>query len=297
MIGPETSRARYIIISPVRNEEKYIEKTIQAVISQSLIPEAWILVNDGSTDRTEAIIRSYAGRYDWIRLISLADRGYGQPGGGIVEAFNQGLRGIDAAGYDFLVKLDGDVSFGVGYFEDIAGLFAANPRLGIAGGWVADFVNGRLRPHVHPANHVRGCIKAYRRECFREIGGLRPQLGWDGLDEMTAQLKGWETKSFRGIVVLHLRPMGAVGGALKAKLRDAKGACIMGYHPLFMVGRCLTRMVIDRPPILGGLTMLLGYVYFKVMAVKQVDDRRLVEFIRNQQRNRMKFWKRRTSRG
>lgn len=288
----KTKEVKYIIISPVRNEEKFIERTIHSVISQTVQPITWVIVNDGSRDKTEDIVRTYLSEYTWIKLTNLPDRGCRKGGSGVIEAFYVGYNIIKNLNYDFIVKLDGDLSFERDYFEKLFEKFYSNSKLGIAGGYVYDFVKNNLRPHVFPAHHVRGCVKTYRKECFEEIGGLLSTLGWDGIDEMKAQMRGWKTRSFRELRVIHYRPMGSVGGILRGRLRGAISACKMGYHPLFMIGRCLRRMIIDKPYIIGGLVMILGFFYYKIKGIKPIDDPQLISFIREYQKKRMRFWRR-----
>lgn len=155
-----------------------------------------------------------------------------------------------------------------------------------------DSIDDRLKPHIYPNDHVRGAVKTYRKECFEDIEGLIPTLGWDGIDEMSAQMKGWKTQSFKDLKVLLHKPMGSTGGILKGRLRGAYGACKLGYYPLFMTGRCLRKMLIDKPYFTGGLVMLLGFYYYKIKGVKPFDKPELIKFMREKQKNRMKFWKR-----
>ena len=284
----KTFFSKYIIISPVRDEGQYIEKTIRSVTSQTIKCMAWIIVDDGSKDRTREIIEEYRQEYSWIKLISLLDRGRKRTDSGVIACFNEGYAIAEGIPFDFIVKLDGDLSFDSWYFEKIFEKFERNPKLGIAAGWVYDLIKRRPRPHHYPINHVRGCIKTYRRKCFQDIGGLLPTLAWDGIDEKKARMMGWETKSFEDLEVFHYRAMGSAGGILTRRLRDARGACLMGYHPLFMLGRCVLRMFIDRPYIIGGLTMLAGFIFYKSKGVKPINDQPLIEFIKDEQKKRIK---------
>jgi glycosyltransferase involved in cell wall biosynthesis len=281
----------YIIISPVRNEEDHIERTIRSIISQTAKPKVWIIVNDGSQDHTEEIIKRHISAHPWIRLVNLPDRGYRKTGPGVVEAFNEGYGIVQNHDFDSITKLDGDISFDGDYFEKLFQKFAENPKLGIAGGWLFDPINNSLKPHKYPRYHVRGAVKTYRKECFEDIGGLSPTLGWDGIDEMSAQMKGWETQSFKDLKVLLHKPMGSTGGILKGRLRGAYGACKLGYDPIFMTGRCIRKMFIDRPFLIGGMVMLLGFYAYKLKGMRPLDNPDLIRFIRNKQKKRLKFWK------
>lgn len=250
-----------------------------------------MIVNDGSTDKTRDIIGRYLPRNAWIRLINLPDRGYRKTGAGVVEAFNKGYESIESREFDFIAKLDGDVTFDRDYFEKLFMKFSLDPKLGLAGGWVYDAAGSKLKPHKYPPDHVRGAVKTYRKECFDDIGGLMPTLGWDGIDEMSAQMKGWETQSFKELKVLLHKPMGSTGGFSRGRLRGAYGACKLGYNSLFMTTRCLRKMFIDKPFFTGGLVMLMGFCYYKSRGVKPLDNPELIKFIREKQKRRMIFWK------
>ena len=160
---------KYIIISPVRDEEKYIEKTISSVVNQVIKPSKWIFVNDGSTDNTSKSIIQVKKQYDWIDVITRDDRGFRQPGKGIIEAFYEGFDKVKNLSWDFIVKLDCDLSFESTYFESILGEFAKNPSLGIASGKTYIPINGNidnLKLEWSPDTCTRGPCKMYRRQCF-----------------------------------------------------------------------------------------------------------------------------------
>ena len=121
---------KYVVISPVRDEEANLARTVETMIAQSVRPSEWIIVDDGSTDRTAAIADSYAGQYDWIRVCHRNNRGFRKAGGGVVDAFNDGYRSLRSNDWDFVVKLDGDLSFAPEYFDSCFRAFAAEEKLG-----------------------------------------------------------------------------------------------------------------------------------------------------------------------
>lgn len=163
----------YIVVSPVRDETKYIEKTISSMISQKTLPKEWIIVDDGSMDNTAELVEKHAARHSWIKVVHRRNRGFRKPGGGVIEAFNDGYSSIGTTSWDFIVKLDGDLCFDQYYFEKCFERFAQDPDLGI-GGAVYVYKDGHLALEYEgdPAFHVRGATKIYRRSCWEKIAPL-----------------------------------------------------------------------------------------------------------------------------
>lgn len=272
---------KYVVISPVKDEAAFIETTICSMIEQTKRPAIWIIVNDGSRDATEAIVQKYAQEYDWIRLVNRQDAGIRKRGKGVVEAFYTGFDTL-AEPYDFIVKLDGDVSFGPQYFELLLTQFANNPLLGIAGGGLYERPDGKTWVLYTTRDHVRGGTKIYRRECFEAIGGLVASMGWDGIDEWEALTKGWEVQSFLDPKIYHYRCTGAATGYLKSCIEQGHGAYRMGYHPLFMVARGIRRMT-DRPYLIGGTAMIGAYFMAWLGKQEMLADPEVVHYIRQTQ--------------
>lgn len=198
----------YAIISPVRNEEDYIRRTIESVIQQTQLPVEWVIVNDGSTDQTEAIVREYMTRFEWIKLVTLKDRGYYFPGTGVVNVFNAGMAALHTQDWGFVVKLDVDLSFEPNYFAELLNRFERQPQLGMASGvtYLREGDDWEMEP-VQP-DHPVGPSKVYRRECYDQIGGLKAIPGWDLADLLGAQMKGWTTVCFQDLMIKHYRPTG-----------------------------------------------------------------------------------------
>ncbi len=289
----DLSEIKYLIISPVRNEERYIEQTIKSVISQTVLPRKWIIVDDASTDGTPSIVRSYAENYDFIFYLKKEDTlRIGNNGDRLLlaaeaKAFNFALSQINnIKEYDFIVKLDGDLQLKKNYFEEIFLSFLKNPRLGISGGHCYELRKEKLVKEKVPDFHVRGATKIYRRECFEDIGGIEEVLGWDTIDELRAQAKGWLTKSFDEPEVIHCRPIGSSGGVLRGRIRDGIGCYFLGYHPLFMLLRA-SKQLFQRPYFIGGAFMLWGYFKSYVCKEKRFYDKELRLFLRRQQMKRI----------
>ena len=282
---------RYVVISPVRDEEAYLRSTIECVVEQTIRPVEWIIVNDGSSDNTGKIIDEYAARYPWIRAVHRGNRGFRKSGGGVVEAFNDGLSIMRSDDWDFIVKLDGDLSFAPDYFERCFDRFRDDARLGVGGGVICYNENGVKRFEHCPEFHVRGASKIYRRECWEEIGGFWPAPGWDTMDEVKANMLKWSTRSFPELHLIHHRHTGAADGLWGGFVKNGRANYICGYHPLFMVLKCLRRVA--RPPyVVGAAGLFYGYVsgYFK--KIPQVDDRKTIGYLRRQQMGRL--WGRET---
>ncbi|MGC2499367.1 MAG: glycosyltransferase family A protein, partial [Acidobacteriaceae bacterium] len=233
---------KYVIISPVRDEEANLARTIESVISQTVRPTEWVIVNDGSTDRTAEIADSYARQHDWIKVCHRENRGFRKSGGGVVDAFNDGYRMVETSDWNFIVKLDGDLSFNSEYFQSCFRTFEEDKTLGIAGGTIWNVIHGQAIAEVCPAFHVRGATKIYRRACWDAIGGFWPAPGWDTMDEVKAQMLGWSTRTLSELQVLHHRPTGQNDGTWGACFKNGRANYICGYHPLFMVLKCAKRI-------------------------------------------------------
>jgi glycosyltransferase involved in cell wall biosynthesis len=279
-------KMNYIVISAVRDEEQYIESTLRSMVAQKVLPEEWVIVDDGSRDRTVAIVQRYADKYPWIRPVQRKDRGFRKSGAGVVEAFYEGYEALQAKDWAFIVKLDGDLSFGPDYFAALFAKFEEQPRLGIAGGNLYHSVNDQLKLERCPRFHVRGATKVYRKECWNAIGGLLTAPGWDIVDETKANMLGWRTESFAGIEVIHHRFTGTAESKWKDQVKNGRAYYFAGYHPLFMLAKCIYRLK-DRPYVMGSLGMAYGYLAGYRSRSTQMADRALVRYVRRQQLRRL----------
>ena len=280
------STAQYIVISPVRDEEAYLRSTIESMIAQTIRPAEWILVNDGSTDSTGLIIDEYAGQHSWIRAVHRENRGFRKAGGGVVEAFNDGYSAIRVRNWDFIVKMDGDLSFEPTYFESCLKEFQRDPTLGVGGGVICYIENGSKRFEPCPSFHVRGASKIYRRECWEAIGGFWPAPGWDTMDEVKANMLGWTTRSFPELHLQHHRYTGSAEGIWSGLVKNGKANYICGYHPMFMLAKCLRRLW-RRPYVVGSLALMYGFLSGYLKRIPQVNDRQTIIYLRRQQLGRL----------
>jgi glycosyltransferase involved in cell wall biosynthesis len=241
-----------------------------------------VIVNDGSSDRTEEIISEYQKRHNWIQLIRNGDTSERKRGSKIVRAFYAGFNLVKNFKYDFIVKLDGDLSFAPDFFERILLEFNRNNRLGISSGVSFINIENKWVEEKSAKGHTLGATKVYRKECFEDIGGLVPFIGWDGIDEIKARMLGWDAMNIPDLVVYHYRPEGKASGKLKAFYEDGEGAYFMGYHPLFMICRGIIRMK-SYPYVVGGLNMLYAYIVCCLKRMEKINDNPFIEFLRREQ--------------
>ena len=276
------SSIKYVLISPVRNEEAYLERTIKSVVSQTVLPSEFIIIDDGSTDKTPDIIKKYMSEYSWIRTYNREPKEY-RPGAGVVQAFYDGYNKIQTKDWDYVVKLDGDLEFDSDYFENIFNKFEENPKLGMASGKTFVPENGKLVLEPCTDDHVRGPIKTYKRACFDEIGGLPETLGWDTLDEVKAQMLGWETRSYKEIVIKHLRRMSYNHKDWsRGRFRFGESTWYLGYHPMFVLGKAAYN-VFFKPYLIGGFAILLGHMNARIRRKPRYEDKELLAFLRKKQ--------------
>ena len=268
----------------MRNEGQYLQKTIDSFVSQTVQPQSWIIVNDGSNDNTSEIIDAAARQHSWIHALHRPDRGFRKQGGGVIEAFYDGYNLAAHEPWDFLVKLDGDLSFDKGYFESCLEQFSGNSKLGIGGGTVCRLDDGKLEAESRndPRFHVRGATKIYRRQCWEQIGGLLRAPGWDTVDELKANMLGWETRTFPEILLLQHKDTGSADGAWRNWVKNGLANYVSAYHPLFMTAKCLKR-VFARPYLLSAAGLAYGFVGGYLRRVPRIEDSSLIRYIRAQQ--------------
>ncbi len=278
----------YVLITPARNEEKYIEKTIQSVIAQTILPKKWVIVSDGSTDRTDEIVNQYRSRYEWIdleRMPEHRDREFAAK----VHCFNSGYERIKDLPYDIIGSLDADISFEYDYFEFLLSKFSEFPRLGVAG---TPFVEGSNHYDYRFTNieHVSGACQLFRRQCFDDIGGYVPIKG-GGIDwtaVTTARMKGWMTRTFTEKTCFHHRKMGTGSSSmLMTWFKHGQKDYFLGGHPLWQVFRAFYQMT-KKPYVVGGTLLLLGYAWARVTGVDRSVSQELMKFHRGEQMRRLK---------
>ena len=275
-----------MVITPVRDEEQFLPVSIESMVNQSIQPREWIIVNDGSKDRTGEIAEEAARKHKWIRVVHRRDRGYRKWGAGIIEAFYEGFHALRCQDWEFMSKLDGDLSFETDYFESTLRKFRDNPTLGIGGGTLYHFENGEKVIERTPTFHVRGGAKIFRRACWDQIGGLWVGPGSDTVDEVKANMLKWNTMSFSDLEMHHHRPTGASFGSWGGLVKDGTIDYVYGSHPLFLLAKSGVRLF--RPPyFVGSFALLYGYVTAYLKRIPQVDDLELIRYLRSQQLARL----------
>lgn len=277
-------RSRYAIITPVKDEIKYFPFTISSVVDQEIKPVKWVIVDDGSTDGTKELIKELEAKHNWIEGIYLPPKGERKPGGEFVV--NLALKHIDLSSLDFLVRMDGDLKFDDNYFSALFKSFDENPTLGIAGGFCYTFINDQLVKEDHPEFHTRGPLKTYRVECFKDIGGLVPVLGWDTIDEIKAHMKGYFTRSFHELKIVHYKPTQSANGSYKSRLNKGIAAYNTGYSPTFAIAKSAST-VFNRPYFIGAFWFLWGYYKNFLKHEKKFVDDDFIKYIRKQQVNKL----------
>ena len=286
---PEPKSRAYVLISPIRDEAEYFQKTIDSVATQTIRPAKWVIVDDGSTDQTGEMAERAAEQYPWIEVVHRTDRGGRLVGPGVIETFYDGHQRLNGLNYDYVCKLDGDLSFGKEYFEHLLGLFDHNPRLGSASGKVFLPVGHRFVEERMIDEHVAGQAKFYRRECFEEIGGFVRAVMWDGIDEHRARMAGWETRSYRDpeLKIIHHRLMGSSHRSIiHGRLRWGRGQYFMGTHPLYIIASGISRMR-ERPFVVGGLCIMLGYFLAYLRQHPRYEDKEFRRELRKWQLKRL----------
>ena len=280
---------KYVLITPARNEEAFIEKTLDSVIRQTRLPERWVIVDDGSTDRTAEIVEKYAKGNPWIELLRRAqrpDRNFA----GKAHAFNAGFERVRSLDFDVIGNLDADISFEPDYFEFLLGKFTEFPGLGVTGTTMREANHDALKNTFYNFRDVFGACQLFRRECFQQVGGYTP-IQWGGIDWIavrTARLKGWETRSFPDKIFFHHRPMGATeSNVFKARFDYGRKDYFLGNHPLWQVFRVSYQML-QRPYVIGGVTLAAGYIYSFVTRIERPVTPELLRLHRREQLERLK---------
>ncbi len=291
----------YLIIAPCRNEAKFARRTLDSLVAQSIRPSRVVVVDDGSTDETPAILAEYAARHDWITVVTRRDRGTRSVGPGVIEAFYAGLQSVRLDDFDFVCKLDLDLILPARYFEGLMRRMAENPRLGCfsgkayfpgPGNVAEDFAGPLVKEAIGDEVSV-GASKFYRTACFKQIGGFVRQVMWDGIDCHRARLLGWQVGSAddQDLRFIHLRPMGSSHGTIwTGRKRHGFGQWFMGTGILFILASAIYRLP-AYPPLVGSLAMLVGYFESMLAGHLRYGDDAFRAFLRRYQFESLLFGK------
>ena len=251
---------RYVLITPVKDEEKYIEATLRSVAAQTLKPCRWIILDDGSRDATPEILRRYAEKYEWIQVVRIERDAKRLPGSAEIRAFAQGYEMTKDEEFDFVVKLDGDLELPLHYFEYLCDKFREDESLGLASGHYLERRKGRWNPIPMPEYHVAGASKMYRRKCYADIGGLEFSSAWDTIDEIRAFERGWTTRHFDELEFYHLKTEGSGVGQFRTNIMHGEIYYLTGGGIAFFLLKLLYRVHRSKPFLLGSLAILWGYL-------------------------------------
>lgn len=279
----------YVLVTPARNEEALIEKTIQSVIAQTVWPLKWVIVNDGSTDFTGEIVSRYAAKHDWMDMVTLPahrDRSFA----GKVHAFNAGFEKVKNLDYEVVGNLDSDVSFDPDYCEFLLSKFAEDESLGVAGTIFLENGYSSGSDSFEGQNHVAGGCQLFRRECFKEIGGYVPNKagGIDWIAVTTARMMGWKTRSFREKSFFHYRSLGtAERSMLASTFSYGEKDYYLGNHPLWEFFRVAYRFT-KKPYLLDGIALYSGYLSAFLRRMKRPVSKELMKFHRHEEMLKLK---------
>jgi biofilm PGA synthesis N-glycosyltransferase PgaC len=278
----------YVLITAAYNEETYIERTILSVVSQTLPPQRWVIVSDGSTDRTDEIVLEYAKTNPFIELLPLREK-HKRNFGAQVNAINAGYQQIRNLDFDFVGNLDADVSFAPDYFSRLVEWIERNSDVGLAGGFIYEEIGEKFQSReTNTFRSVAHAVQLFRRECYDAIGGYIP-LRYGGPDwcaEIMARMKGWRVESLPELPVFHHRPTGGGTGLLRYWYQQGSMDYSLGSHPLFEIVKCVRRMR-SKPYVLGACARLTSFVLAHFCEEERPVSEGFVAFLRKEQSERL----------
>lgn len=277
---------KYQIIIPTYNEEQFISLTLQSLVEQTVLPTKIVVVNDNSTDTTPEIVSEFASKYPIINLVNKTSDAVHMPGSKVIQAFQKGLETLDE-NYDFIVKADADLIFPPNYFETIIHHFQSDAKIGMAGGFCYIEKNGEwILENLTDKDHIRGALKAYRKETFKQIGGLKPQMGWDTVDELLCKFYNWKVVTDESLQVKHLKPTGAVYNQA-ARFKQGEAFYTLGYG-FFITTVASLKLAMRKGKPLLFLDYIKGFWKAKRSKKPLLVTEEQAKFIRNYRWRKMK---------
>jgi len=284
------ARLSYALVTPARDEAEHLPRLARAVAAQTVLPDVWVIVDDGSADSTRAVAQRLAVEHPWVRLLhgpppSPVESGpiaFGRRTGRDSVAFQAGVASLDPLP-DVVMKVDADVTFASDFLETLLTAFGQQASLGIVGGTCLELTGGAWTERHVTGAHVWGAARAYRRACLEDVLPLERRLSWDGIDLVQADLAGWSTRTLRDAPFRHHRTEGARDGA-RARVWFAQGwsAWYMGYRPTYVLARALHRAWRDP----AALALLWGYVRSALVRDARHPEPAVREALRQHQRLR-----------
>lgn len=277
---------KYYIVIPTYNEEQFIGLTLQSLADQTVLPTKVIVVNDNSTDSTPEIVLAFAEKYPWISLVTKTSSAIHLPGSKVIQAFQKGLESIDED-YDLIVKVDADLIFPSNYFETIIQHFESDASIGMVGGFCYIEKNGEwILENLTDKDHIRGALKAYRKATFKQIGGLRAQMGWDTVDELLCKFYNWKVVTDESLHVKHLKPTGANYNKT-ARYKQGEAFYTLGYGFIITAIASLKLALRKGKPFLF-IDYLIGFWKAKLSKKPMLVTDEQAQFIRKYRLQKMK---------
>jgi len=282
----------FILITAAYNASSTLERTIRSVIAQKVEPSRWIIVDDGSTDRTADIVREFSLHYSFIELLQQTkDNAAEHSLCSKARALNRAVSCLDLRQVDFIGILDSDVELPEKYFLTLFMRMEQNSKLGIAGGAIRPFYNGAFHDRIQNSRwSVAGAVQMFKTSCFLDVGGRFLEMPYGGVDaaiEIMARSKGWTIRTFEDLQVIHYGPVGAASGSyLKTRYRRGVAFASLGYHPVFHFLRCVARFR-EFPWVVGSLYEMVGYLVGRCKYPDTLLDKKTVNFLRREQINRL----------
>ena len=269
----------YYIIIPAHNEEKFIALTLQSILSQTVLPKKVVVVNDNSVDKTAAIVSDFAKLHSFISLVNITSKAIHLPGSKVIQAFQKGFETLDD-NYDFIVKLDADLILPDDYFETIIKHFKSDDKIGMVGGFAyIEINNDWILENLTDKDHIRGAFKSYRKNCFQEIGGLKPAMGWDTVDELLCKFYGWNVVTDASLKVKHLKPTGANYNK-SARYKQGEAFYSLGYGFLITAIASAKLSFLKKQPLLF-IDYMNGFWKAKLAKKSLLVNIEQAKFIRN----------------
>jgi glycosyltransferase involved in cell wall biosynthesis len=276
----------YYIVIPAHNEEAFIALTLQSLISQTVLPKKIVVVNDNSTDKTAEIVTAFAKENPFITLVNKTSEAIHLPGSKVIQAFHKGFETLDEE-YDVIVKLDADLILPNNYFETVLNIFEKDATIGMAGGFAYIEKNGQwILENLTDKDHIRGAFKAYRKECFQQIGNLKPAMGWDTVDELLSKFYGWKVVTDATLIVKHLKPTGANYNKT-ARYKQGEAFYTLGYGFLITSIASAKLAIMKKKPLLF-LDYIKGFVKAKSAKTPLLVTPEQAKFIRKYRLQKMK---------
>jgi glycosyltransferase involved in cell wall biosynthesis len=277
---------KYYIIIPAHNEEAFIGLTLQSLLEQTVLPSKIVVVNDNSTDKTGEIVMAFAEKNPTITLINKTSEAIHLPGSKVIQAFQKGLETVDD-NYDLMVKADSDLIFPSHYFETIIKHFESDNQIGMVGGFAYIEKNGGwILENLTDKDHIRGAFKAYRKNCFKEIGGLKPAMGWDTVDELLCKFYHWKVVTDATLKVKHLKPTGANYNKT-ARYKQGEAFYTLGYGFFITAIASAKLALMKRKPLLF-FDYIRGFWKAKSEKKPLLVTEEQAKFIRNYRLQKMK---------